>query len=87
MDKWSRLPVIIDFVFNQQQPKPGCVYFVQTPFDVAKQSVLGHVLPSLLAWDENERALLNAFMCLSLRYFKLYFQTGTVSASLLLLAL
>ena len=45
MDKWSCLRVIIDFV-EQQRLKPGHVSFVQMPFDVAKQSVLGCALPS-----------------------------------------
>jgi len=55
--------VIINFVFDQQQPKLGRVYFVQTSFDMAKQSLLGRALPSLLVWDyRNEQGLLKAFM-------------------------
>ena len=46
MDKWSCLRVIIEFIFEHQQRKPSRVSFVQTPFDAAKQSVLGLALPS-----------------------------------------
>ena len=59
MDKWSCLQVIIDFVFDQQQPKPGRASFCT---DAIRQSVLGRALPSMLVWDRNEQGLLNAFM-------------------------
>ena len=58
--------------------------FVQTPFDAVKQSHWGVCYEALLVQDRNEQGLLNAFMQLSLRYFRLYFQTGTALASLLL---
>ena len=55
--------LIIDFVFDQQQPKLGHDYFVQMPFAAAKQSVLGRAaLPNLMVWDRNEQGLLNAFL-------------------------
>ena len=37
MDKWSRLWVTIESVFEQLQPKPGRASFVQTPFDAANE--------------------------------------------------
>ena len=43
MDKCSCLRVIIDFIFEQQQLKMGCVSLC---IDTAKQSVLGCALPS-----------------------------------------
>ena len=46
MDKWSCLRVIFDFVFEQQQLKPGHVSFLQMLFNAAKQLVIGRVLLS-----------------------------------------
>jgi len=46
VDKWSCLRVIIDFVFEWQQLKPGRVSFCTdaTAFDAAKQLVMGRAL-------------------------------------------
>jgi len=43
VNKWSGLWVIIDFIFEQQQPK-------QMPFDAAKQSVL-RVCAARVSWS------------------------------------
>jgi len=44
-------------------PNWATLLFKQAPFDVAKQSVLGHALQSFfLECHKNEQRLLNAFM-------------------------
>ena len=45
MDYWACLWVIIDFVFEQQQPELGSASFCTDAIYVAKQSVLGRTLP------------------------------------------
>ena len=59
VNKWSCLQVIFDLVFEQQQLKPGHVSFVQTPFNAAKQLVMGC---ALLSFARKEQGLLNEFM-------------------------
>jgi len=86
VDKWSCLKVIIDFVFERQQP----CFFLYRRYSMRLNNQYSGVRYQVLLvvwWDRNEQGLLNEFLQLSLRYFQLYFRTGTALASLLLLAL
>ena len=82
MHKWSCLWVIIDFLFDQQQLKLGHVSFCTDA--IAKQSVLGNALPSLLVWDRKRNKVCWMRSCSSLCdtvFLTLFSNRNTLSQS------
>ena len=85
MDCWACLWIIIDFVFEQQQPKPGSVSFcTDRPYNAAKQSVFGACTTEFCWSDRNKKRFVE---CIHVAVFAIFFRTGAPLASLLLFTL